>query len=120
MIADTAQLERIIGREAMKTLVQTCGGLALAIPRHMPLSGPLMDLPLPAQEAMIRYAGGDTVYIPKCDGAARARRDAEIRAAYDRGERVQDLARRYSLTERWIYEILGRAVDPAITQGCLF
>ncbi len=118
-IADTSILEGIIGREALVSLIQTCGGLSLSIPKRVPLAGPLADLPLPAQEALVAYAGGDTIYIPKCDGAARAARDAEIVALYDAGWRVQDIARRYGLTERWVYEIINTpAVDGR--QGGLF
>lgn len=118
-LADTSLLESIIGREALAALIQTSGGLALSIPRRLPLSGPLADLPPAAQEALIRYAGGDTIYIPKCDGSARAARDAEIRALYDSGWRVQDIARRFRLTERWVYEILNTPADD-MRQGALF
>lgn len=118
MIADTSLLERLIGREALETLVSVAGGLEIYIPKRPPLDGPLADLPLPAQQALADYAGDSKLYIPKCDGALRAKRDAAIRAAYDAGEKVQSLARRYRLTERWVYEILGRPVDER--QGELF
>lgn len=110
-LADTSYLERLIGREALKALIETCGGLEVAIPKRPPMSGPLCDLPLPAQQALCDAFGGTVLYIPKCDGARRAARDAAIRAAYDAGERVQDIARRYRLTERWVYDILGRPED---------
>lgn len=117
-VADLSHLTRLIGEEAVRTLVSVAGGLSIRIPKHPPLDGPLAELPEPAQRALADYAGGDELYIPKCDGAARARRDAEIVAAYGRGERVQSLARRYRLTERWVYEILGRPT--ADRQGELF
>lgn len=113
-VADTSLLERLIGREALRTLISVAGGLAIRIPKRPPLDGPLAELPLPAQEALARYAGGDVLYIPKCDAARRAERDAAIRAAYDAGARVQDLAREYGLSERWVYEILGR---PSVEGG---
>ncbi len=105
--ADLSFLERLIGGEALETLIQTCGGLALAIPKRLTELGPLVDLPLPAQEALIRYAGGDTIYIPKADRLRIRRRNEAIRKAYDAGERVQDIARRHGLSERWVYEILN-------------
>lgn len=124
MIADTTLLERLIGREALATLVSVAGGLEVYIHKRPPLDGPLADLPQPAQEALAAYAGGDVLYVPKCDGAARARRNAEIRAAYDAGESVQSLARRHRITERWVYEILGSpegdAEGEAARQGRLF
>ncbi|MCI1193399.1 hypothetical protein MOJ79_16315 [Calidifontimicrobium sp. SYSU G02091] len=118
-IADTTLLEKLIGEDALRTLIGVAGGLALRIPKSPPLSGPLAELPMPAQEALARYAAGDILYIPKCDGARRAARDAAIRAAYDAGHRVQDIAREHRLTERWVYEILGRD-DQNAEQGSLF
>lgn len=118
MIADTSLLERLIGREALETLVSLAGGLAIRIPKKPPLDGPLAELPMPAQERLAAYARGDVLYIPKCDGAARARRNAEIVAAYDAGVSVKELARRHNLTERWVYELLGRPVEDR--QGELF
>ncbi|GAB4209909.1 MAG: hypothetical protein Fur0019_17270 [Tibeticola sp.] len=119
-LADTAELERLIGREALATLISTCGGLAVPIPKRPPLKGPLLDLPEHAQQALAWRYGGTTVYVPKCDGSARAARDAAIRAAYDAGESVQSLARRHRLSERWVWEILGRAEDAHAAQGALF
>lgn len=116
--ADTRLLEEIIGREALEMLVATCGGLTVAVPKRPPLGGPLSSLPAQAQEAIARYAGGTTLYIPKCDASARAARDAKIRALYDAGHRVQDIARQFRITERWVYEILGRPDDGR--QGDLF
>lgn len=117
-VANTQLLERLIGREALATLVSVAGGLSLYIPKRPPLDGPLAELPMPAQEALASYAGGDVLYIPKCDGATRAARDAAIVAAYDAGVSVQELARRYRLTERWVYEIIGRPAEAR--QGELF
>jgi hypothetical protein len=112
-LADTSELEALIGRDALAALVSTSGGLALRIPRKPPMSGPLCDLPLPAQKALTWRYGGTVLYVPKCEGEARAARDAAIRAAYDAGERVQDIARRYRLSERWVYDILCRKSDSA-------
>lgn len=118
-LADTRLLERVVGREALETLIQTCGGLSIQVPKRPPLSGPLMDLPGAAQEALVRYAGGTELYVPKCDGARREALYQQIRAEYDAGARVQDLARKYRFTERWIYEVLGRG-DREEVQGSLF
>jgi hypothetical protein len=113
MTADLSTLERVIGREALESLIKTCGGLEIRIPKTLPKQGPLADLPLPAQEALIRYAGGDVLYVPKAEHLRVRRRNEAIRKAYDVGERVQDLARQYNLSERWIYNILGRS-DEAV------
>ncbi|MDM7322465.1 MAG: hypothetical protein P3W87_004095 [Gammaproteobacteria bacterium] len=79
--ADTRLLERLIGREALEALIQTCGGLAIPIPKRLPERGPLADLPLPAQEALIGYAGGDKLYIPKAQHLHIHRRYEAIRKA---------------------------------------
>jgi hypothetical protein len=107
-LADTRLLESLIGREALEALIQTCGGLSVPINKRLPLSGPLRDLPQHAQEALARYAGGTELYIPKCDGARREALYQTIRAEYDAGARVRDLARKYRFTERWVQQILNR------------
>jgi len=106
--ADTRLLESLIGREALQALIETCGGLSVRIPKRLPLRGPLCDLPQPAQEALVRYAGGTELYIPKSYPAWPEVLYEAIRAEYDAGARVKDLARKYRYTERWIREILGR------------
>jgi glyceraldehyde 3-phosphate dehydrogenase len=110
-LADTARLQQLIGQEALAALIASCGGLAVHIPKRPPLAGALCDLPEPAQQALTHAFGGTVLYIPKCDGATRAARDAAIVAAYDAGVSVQELARRYRLTERWVYEIIGRPAE---------
>ncbi|MFN3595469.1 MAG: Mor transcription activator family protein, partial [Thiobacillaceae bacterium] len=78
----------------------------------------LCDLPEPAQMALIRYAGGTKLYIPKAEHLRIHRRNEAIRKAYDSGCRVQDIARQHGLTERWVYEILNRPGErPAQSRG---
>lgn len=113
-------LERLIGREALLTLAQVAGGLDLYIPAKVPMDGPLLDLPLAAQEALARYAGGTRLYIPMLSGELRRIRDAQIRAAFDRGERVQDIARRFRLSERRVWAILAAPAPQDEAQASLF
>jgi Mor family transcriptional regulator len=55
-----------------------------------------------------REFGGTRPYIPKLDDLYREVRDAKIRADYDAGGvTVAMLARRYKLSERQIFNILG-------------
>ena len=84
------------------------------------MDGPLLELPLAAQERLARYAGGTRLYIPKLCGELRRIRDAQIRAAYDDGERVQDIARWFRLSERRVWAILGSPQTEDAPQGCLF
>lgn len=113
-------LERLIGREALSTLAQVAGGLDLYIPAKVPMDGPLLDLPLAAQEALARYAGGTRIYVPMLAVPLRRARDAAIRAAYDAGERVQGIARRYRLSERRVWAILGSPEPQDEAQASLF
>jgi len=50
--------------------------------------------------------------------AGLAARNRRIRAEYDAGVGVAELARKYDLSERQIWNILGRGDDPG--QGSLF
>ncbi|CAJ0889156.1 Mor transcription activator family protein [Ralstonia mannitolilytica] len=113
-------LERLIGREALSTLAQVAGGLDLYIPAKVPMDGPLLELPLAAQERLARYAGGTRLYIPKLCGELRRIRDAQIRAAYDDGERVQDIARWFRLSERRVWAILSAPEPQDERQTALF
>ncbi|MDD3938028.1 Mor transcription activator family protein [Rhodoferax sp.] len=127
--ADTTYLQSLLGADGLAALVQAAGGLSVDIAKRAPLNGILKDLPEPAQHALARAFGGTTLYVPKCDGSARAARYAAVVAAYDAGERVQDIARRFGITERWVYQILGRpatrapgaaSADACAYQGQLF
>lgn len=122
MIADTAWLARLIGDDGLQRLVTGWGGLTLRAPKRLPAPGHmpawLAALDVDAAQRLIDALAGDAFYVPKCDGALRARRDAAIVAAYDGGARVADLAREHNLSERWIWAILGRAVPDG--QGSLF
>ncbi len=100
-------LRDIIGDEGIDILSQTCGGLSIKISKTPPSDGPLLDLPEPLLLRLIEYAGGTEVYIPRrVMRRNHAVREA-IRQAYDAGESVRNLARRFGYSERWIYQILN-------------
>jgi hypothetical protein len=102
-------LRDIIGDEGLDILSQTCGGLVIQIPKTQPRNGPLLDLPELVMLRLIKYAGGTEVYVPRrVVRRNRAVRDA-IRQAYDAGESVRSIARRYGYSARWVYQILGSA-----------
>jgi Mor family transcriptional regulator len=52
--------------------------------------------------------GGDRVYVANRRGEGHSARNAAIRRDYQNGERVELLMRRYQLSSRRIYEILGK------------
>jgi hypothetical protein len=118
MIADTTFLIGLIGEDGLQRLVEGWGGLSLLVPKVASEADWLAVLEPEAAARLMAACGGDKIYIPKCDGAPRARRDAAIVAAYGKGARVADLAREHKLTERWVWAILGRPV--AVGQGELF
>ena len=98
-------LAQMVGEDVARILSREYGGLVLLVPKTV--TGWVLDLPANMGEKLVRTYGGDRLYVPKMDAAARAARDRKIIAAVDAGERVQDVARRYRLTERRIWTILG-------------
>lgn len=50
--------------------------------------------------------GGATVYIPKPESVTRPVRDARIKAEFN-GYNHPELAKKYSVTERWVRKLCG-------------
>lgn len=55
---------------------------------------------------LLRIVGGATVYLPLEERVLRPLRDKKIREEYN-GYNVNDLARKYDVTTRWILKIVG-------------
>lgn len=53
---------------------------------------------------------GTGTYFPKLDTLLQDLRNKKIRAEFD-GKNYKELARKYDLTERWIYEIITQEVN---------
>lgn len=51
--------------------------------------------------------GGGTFYIPTRDKFTRVIRDIKIRQEFD-GYNIPELAKRYSITETWVRQILNK------------
>lgn len=117
-VADLDALTELIGLPAVMALVQAHGGLSFDVPattrgqRYRDLVGLVGER---AALALLAKFGGDAIYIAKLDAQQRAQRNAEIRAAYDAGTAVPELARRHDLTERQIYNILSRPQEDLLT-----
>lgn len=107
MRSDARFLEALIGRPALEALIAACGGMEIHIPKTPPKQGPLKCLPEPALKALVHWGGGTRLYVPQALHTRLDQRNAAIRKAYDAGESVRSLARRYRLTERWIRAILN-------------
>lgn len=54
---------------------------------------------------LARHFAGMGMYFPKLDDALAVVRNKRIKEEFN-GSNYKDLARKYNLTERWIYEIL--------------
>lgn len=97
------ELCEVIGAHEAYLLLKFHGGEGMYMAERSPrLSG----LSPQAVAKLRAYAGGCHIYIPKLDAYHRKRRNAEINAAYDAGVSIKELARRYGLTVRQIYNIL--------------
>ena len=57
---------------------------------------------------LVRRLRGTAVYFRNVDPLLRRHRDRLIRQAYDAGERVPDIARRFKISTRWVWHILGQ------------
>ena len=57
---------------------------------------------------LVRRFKGTHVYFRNLDHLLRRHRDRLIRRDYDAGMRAPDIARKYRLSERWVWQILGR------------
>ena len=62
-------------------------------------------------ENFVRLAevvGGATIYIPKPESLVRPVRDARIKDEFN-GYNTIELARKYSVTERWVRQLCGES-----------
>jgi len=104
------ELQRLVGRDVVATLVDQCGGTSVWVPRT-PAAGNRLTRMVGHDAARVlieRYAD-DKLYIPSLQQLRQRRRNADIRRAYDRGTPVTELARRHGLSERRIWTILGES-----------
>lgn len=123
-VADPAYLVDLLGSTAVSALVRAFGGLVLDVPKRRDgqayqrieeVAGP------EAAAKLVDKFGGTPLYIAKMYAAGLAARNRQIRADYDRRVSVAELARQHHLTERQIWNILGRGEDPCSPgQGSLF
>lgn len=65
-----------------------------------------------ATMAIAEEFGGLSLYFPKLDRLSARLRDERIRAEYKDGYTIQELARRYGLSDRRIREIISEENHP--------
>ncbi|WP_312929120.1 Mor transcription activator family protein [Stutzerimonas nitrititolerans] len=123
-----AQIQEIaaaIGLPATQRLVQELGGTTwpvakgvrrLGVIRHEALKEVVGEQ---AAQIMAERWGNQDLYIAKCDGPLRRLRDLEIHRQFEQAMRegisantvVNELARNYQLSDRWIWKILKLPLD---------
>lgn len=54
---------------------------------------------------------GTPLYFPKFDNVINEIRNSRIRSEYEQGATYKELAIKYDLTERWVYEIIKGEID---------
>lgn len=115
-------LVELLGHEATMRLVDAFGGLEIEVPSGRTIGkaeGPLTAHIIQAlggglaSRFMATY-GGAPLYIPRCAQAIRDERDRAIQADYDAGTRVPDIARKYMISERWVWVVLKRSISGVV------
>lgn len=123
-VADPAYLVDLLGPTAVSALVRAFGGLVLDVPKRRDGQAYQRIEEVAGPEAagkLVEAFGGSPLYVAKMHAAGLAARNRMIRADYDQGVSVAELARQHFLTERQIWNILGRGEDPCVPgQGSLF
>ncbi|HCL4135763.1 TPA: hypothetical protein N2C26_000211 [Pseudomonas aeruginosa] len=80
------------------------------------------------EEQLHTHYRGEEIYVARCHKALVRWRDLEIVERFEQGLRdgqtarslLSDLARKYNLSDRWIWEIVNRPSEPAPQQSTLF
>lgn len=114
------EVAEVIGLPATRKLVETHGGTRVFVPRRLKTQHKLANL-LGFEKArrLSAHFGGESLNIARAASIHRAKRNVNIVRCYDAGRRVPSLAQEHGLTERQIYTILSKTVQPKTTrQAC--
>lgn len=111
----------MIGFPATMAIVKRWGGIPLHIPSHPgPEHAISQQAGLEAAHKLAGQYGGDTLDVARGVGALRCMRNREIVQLYDDGMSASKIARRFGLSRRQIFNILGTPLpeerDPAQLQ----
>lgn len=103
------KLAETIDRDGVQKMVAQYGGRRIWIPREMKEGHDLAIL-LGSDQAgrLCRRFGGQSVFVPVAT-IRRRHRNRAIVSGYDSGLKAGDLAVRFKVTERQVYQILGGA-----------
>lgn len=113
---DLALIEDEIGRDATVKIAERLRGIRVYLPSTYPpskLSRPAMIMVETIGTALfarlVKNLGGTWLTIHNLDSIKRRQRNDAIRADYDNGVSVQEIAIKYRLSERTVFYVLGSA-----------
>jgi len=121
----------LVGQAVAAELVRKLGGTTFPVPMRATVQGEVRYRQLvevvgeEAAKTLVYHYGGSELYIPRGarsiqeqrDAAINAEATAAIRAGRSTTEIVNELARKYGLTDRRVWDILK--IAPARTDGQL-
>lgn len=97
----------ILPDDALPTIADLPGDLRRVAEIILPLMASDQDA-VRAIFRLVKEFKGSYIYCRGLDEWRQAWRNGQIRAEYDAGGRVPDIARRWGISERWVWDILGR------------
>lgn len=108
------EIVEVIGEAAALKLVARFGGTTPRLPalRNLASDHPLAQcIGIEALTRLVTETGGGRwLYVARCHKGMMQQRNRNIVQAYSGGEKVESLARRYHLSDRRIWDILGSTV----------
>lgn len=104
-----AEMAEVVSLATVATIVDHYGGRELYIPSRADGTHKLVEL-IGAEDlaALVGRFGGETLYLPRADRARRLVRDHHIRQLKEAGSTVDELAQRFGLTTRQVFNILSK------------
>ena len=111
----------LIGEQAALRLMDYWGGIRLHIPANLTPDHILSKrITYDAARKLAEEFGGTQIPIPRGAQAIREARNEDIRRRYAAGESAAKIARDLGMTERWVYEIVGREGIGSGSQQTMF
>lgn len=108
------EIVEVIGEAAALKLVERFGGTTPRLPaiRNITPDHPMAQcIGIEALTALVTATGGGRwLYVARCARGMRESRNRQIVEQYSNGTTVEALARRYHLSDRQIWNILGSTV----------
>ena len=106
------EVRRLCGTDVAVALMERCKNRRVIVPLVKSLPMRKWDSPLAALEPgqvkrLARHFGGRDFYVPKCHSLFLHLRNEAIRAQYAAGVAAGELALRFDVTERTIWNIVG-------------